>query len=339
MNYFDNLASEPWRYDFFDVLRTFERLAPGQPRIGEAGARDEEFITLGQDPYLEFPASNLTRADRDRQNRLRLLCRFTGLLGPQGALPLHLTVEARQWCDARDESFARFLDIFNHRFIALFYRAWADARPAAQFDRPDDDRFQDYVGSAVGMGTAPFQDRDSLDDRAKLPLAGLLGPAVKSAARIEGMLAYLFKADVEVEQLVGQWLQLDPEDQSCLSVRHGRLGAETLLGASVYSVHDMFRIRVYARSLEQFEDFLPAGAFCEKLADAIYFYIGEILDYDVEIAIGEKETRPAKLGGFGRLGWTTWMKKEDAPAKEGWRRDCRFRPAERARRKQKMTRQ
>ncbi len=338
MNFFEDLAREPWRFDFFDVLRSIERAAPDRPRIGDAGARDEELLVLGQDPYLEFPASNLTRLDRDVHDRIRLLCRFAGLLGPQGPLPLHLTVEARLWCDARDESFARFLDIFNHRFLALFYRAWADARPAAQHDRPEQDRFMDYVGAATGMGTRPYQHRDSLGDLTKLPLAGLMGPAVKSASRVENMVAFLFSADVEVEQMVGLWLPLEAADQSSLSVKHASLGNDTLLGGSVYSVQDKFRIRIFAKSLAQFEAFLPDGAFCEKQADAIYFYLGSLLDYDVEIAIAEHETRPARLGGFGRLGWTTWMTDKSRPDRAGWRRDCRFRPAESAGRKQSSTR-
>jgi type VI secretion system protein ImpH len=334
MSFFEDLAREPWRFDFFDVLRSIERAAPDRPRIGDAGARDEELLVLGQDPYLEFPASNLTRLDRDVHDRIRLLCRFAGLLGPQGALPLHLTVEARQWCDARDESFARFLDIFNHRFLALFYRAWADARPAAQHDRPEEDRFIDYVGTVTGMGTKPYRHRDSLGDLAKLPLAGLMGPAVKSASRVENMVAFLFSADVEVEQMVGLWLTLEAADQSSLSARHAKLGTDTLLGGSVYSVQDKFRIRIFAKTLDQFEAFLPDGAFCQKLADAIYFYLGDLLDYDVEIAIPERETRPASIGGFGRLGWTTWMRDAGEPDRAGWRRDCRFRPAERASREQ-----
>ena len=85
------LAAEPWRFDFFDVLRNLEFDKPDKPRIGDSGARDEELVILGQDPYVEFPASNLSRFDLDRLGRYRILCRHLGLLGPQGALPLHTT--------------------------------------------------------------------------------------------------------------------------------------------------------------------------------------------------------------------------------------------------------
>ena len=85
--------------------------------------------------------STLSRAARDGQGRLALFVRFLGLLGPQGALPLAITEEAYGWSLAGDDAFPRFLDVFNNRFLQLFYRAWADARPIAQHERPEDDRF------------------------------------------------------------------------------------------------------------------------------------------------------------------------------------------------------
>ena len=330
MSFLADLAAEPYRFDLLDVLRRFERGNAHKPRIGDSGARDEELVILGQEPFLEFPASNLSVVDRDGRNRLRIICRFLGFLGPQGALPLHTTVEAKQWNDARDDSFARFLDIFGHRFLQLFFRAWADARPAAQHDRPDDDRFAGFVGAAIGIGARPYRDRDTVADLAKLALAGLMAPAVKSASRIENIVAFLFNAEVEVEQFIGQWLPIERSDQTALAAKHCGLGRDSLVGAAIYSVQDKFRLRIVARDLAQFEAFLPDGEFCEKLADAMFFYIGDLLDYDVEIAILARETRPVALGQFGRLGWTSWTKVNRRENEEELRRDCRFHPSERA---------
>ena len=327
MNIPSGIETEPWHFDFFSVLRGLERAGVGRPRIGDSGARDEELALLGQEPYVEFPASNLSKFERDHRGRIKIYSRFLGMLGPQGALPLQTTIEAKQWNDARDDAFTKFLDIFNHRFISLFFRAWADARPAAQHDRPSDDRFVAYAGSAAGVGTPPFRNRDSVDDFAKLTLAGLLAPAVKSASRIESMLTQLFKVPVEVEQLVGSWLPLAPEDRSSLSGRNSALGRDVMLGAAVYSVMDKFRIRIHTRSLAEFETFLPEGKNCEKFADLIYFYLGALLEYDVQLLIPVPEIRPMTVGSFGRLGWTSWM--TAAAAADGVRGDCTYHPSER----------
>ena len=89
------LAEEPWRFDFFAVLRRLERSYADRPRIGDSASRRDEFVVLGQDPYMDFPASNLSKFEqRRRTGRLRVFVKFLGLLGPQGALPLATTEEA-----------------------------------------------------------------------------------------------------------------------------------------------------------------------------------------------------------------------------------------------------
>ncbi len=329
MKFPEGIETEPWNFDLLSILRLMERQERHKPRIGDSAARDEEVVLLGQEPYLEFPASNLSRFDRDAKLRIRIFSRFLGMLGPQGALPLQTTVEARQWNEARDEAFTSFIDIFNHRFISLFFRAWADARPAAQHDRPDNDRFIAYIGSAAGIGTAPFRNRDSIADVAKLAVAGLLAPAAKSASRIESMIAHFFGVKTDVEQLVGSWLPLGSDECTTLGGRNAALGQDAMLGSAVYSVMDKFRIRIHTDSLAQFETFLPAGRNCRQMADLIYFYLGELLDYDVQLLIPEAEIRPAAAGSFGRLGWTTWMMAEGS-AGAGIRGDCTYHPADRA---------
>ena len=81
MTLFDQMKAEPWRFDFFHTLRQLERSNPDRPRIGDSAARREEYVDLGQVPYLEFPASNLA-AVNDRDGRLRILTKFLGLRLP-----------------------------------------------------------------------------------------------------------------------------------------------------------------------------------------------------------------------------------------------------------------
>ena len=186
MTILDEMQKEPWRFDFFSVMRRLERINRDRPRIGDSAARREEYVTLGQDPYLDFPASNLSRVVPDGQ-RLKIFVKFLGLLGPQGALPLTTTEESLGWHLMRDEAFPRFLDLFNHRFIQLFFRAWADARPIAQHDRPRDDRFIAYIGSLIGVGSTPLRDLDSVPDQAKLAFAGLISSAGQIRFEAQGI--------------------------------------------------------------------------------------------------------------------------------------------------------
>jgi type VI secretion system protein ImpH len=323
-----SLEAEPWRFDYFAVLRHLERTFKNRPRIGDSAARREEFVQLGQDPFLDFPASNLSRVEHGDNKPLKVFVRFLGLLGPQGALPLAITEESYHYLLARDDAFARFLDIFNHRFIQLFFRAWADSRPIAQHDRPDADRFVAYIGSAIGLGSTPYRGLDSIPDSAKLGFAGLLGAQARCASRLAGAICAMFSVEAEVEEFVGTRLILEAQEWTLLGTRHNVLGGTVLLGRNIFSVQDKIRARIFTKSLAQYMRFLPTGDLCEPLADLVFLYNGDQLDWDVELAIPAGAAEPIRIGRFGQLGWTTWMAPNWA-SMETYRRDARFHPAER----------
>jgi type VI secretion system protein ImpH len=327
-----NLQDEPWRFDYFAVLRHLERKHQDRPRISDSSARREEFVHLGQDPFMDFPASNLSRVSQSDGKPVTVFVKYLGLLGPQGALPLATTEEAHHYVIARDDAFPRFLDLFNHRFIQLFFRAWADSRPIVQHDRPNLDRFVAYIGSAVGAGSPPYQNLDSVPDAAKLGYAGLLGAQARCASRLAGAIRGLFKVDVEVEEFVGSRLVIEVAEWTILGERYNVLGGDALLGRTIFSVLDKIRIRIFTKNLTQYMRFLPTGDLCEPLADLVFFYSGEQLDWDTELAIPSGAAAPIRLGKFGQLGWTTWMS-PNWTSLEAFRRDARFHPAERMRQK------
>jgi type VI secretion system protein ImpH len=331
----DEMQKEPWRFDFFSVMRRLEQTHPHRPRIGDSSVRREEYVQLGQDPYMDFPSSNLSRVTVDDQ-RLRVFVKFLGLLGPQGALPLSTTEESLEWFLQRDDAFPRFLDLFNHRFLQLFFRAWADARPIAQHDRPKDDRFVAYIGSMIGVGTPLHRDLDEVPDAAKLSFAGLIGSQAKSASRLKGFISGLFDVEVEIDEFVGSWLVFGPSDRSRLGQSNSGLGTSLSLGASIFSVQDKIRVRIYTKDMVQYERFLPTGDLCGPLADAVFFYIGDQLEWEAELAIPVGAVVPAQLGKFGQLGWTSWMS-PNWSSKEEYRRDARFHPAERAHRNRRAS--
>jgi len=330
LTFLRNLESEPWRFDYFTVLRHLERTFADRPRIGDSAACREDFVQLGQDPFMDFPASNLARVVQSDGKPLKVFVKYLGLLGPQGALPLATTEEAYHYVLSQDDAFPRFLDVFNHRFIQLFFRAWADSRPIVQHDRPEADRFVAYIGSAIGVGSKPYENLDSVPDAAKLGFAGLLSAQAKCASRLAGAVCGLFNVKAEVEEFVGSRLMIEAAEWTILGGRYNRLGEDALLGRAVFSVQDKIRLRIFTKNLAQYIRFLPTGDLCEPLADLVFFYNGEQLDWDVELAIPSGAAEPIRVGKFGQLGWTTWM----APnwtSMEAYRHDARFHPAERMR--------
>src|SRR6185369_7881895 len=125
---------------------------------------------LGQEPDMAFapaPLASFEPGEKGRPGRLQV--RLFGLLGPNGPLPLHFTEYARERLrHANDPTLSRFLDLFHHRLMTLFYRAWAQAQPHVSRDRPNDDRFAVYVGALFGLSQPTSRNRDTLPDLAKL---------------------------------------------------------------------------------------------------------------------------------------------------------------------------
>jgi type VI secretion system protein ImpH len=324
MSYSDQLVAEPWRFDLFNVLRRYEREHPQKPRVGDSATVGDEFVILSQNPYMEFPASTLEGAIEEPSGRMRLIARFLGMFGPQGALPLTTTEESYIWLLERDDAFPRFVDIFQRRFLALFYRAWADPRPIAQNDRPKEDRFWAYIGSMIGVGSPPYRNVDTISDFAKMEFAGLLAPKAKSASRLRNLIAGLFGVKVEIDEFVGAWLSFEKQECTQLGSSQSLLGSDTILGASVFSVSDKFRIRVFVKDIAQYERFLPGPDLAQQIGDAVFLYLGEEFDWDMELAIPAGEITPVRLGQGAKLGWTSWMAPNWSRTDQTIRTDARF---------------
>jgi type VI secretion system protein ImpH len=324
----DELREDPWGTDFFTALRQFERSQRSKPRIGDSEVAAEDIVDLGQDPFLEFPASNVTRFDEREGRPPRLFTRFLGFFGPQGALPINTTVDAYQWSQGRDPSFARFTDIFANRFLQLFFRAWADSQPIAHHDRPDQDRFADYVGSFAGIGVDSLKVRDSLDDIAKLPFAGLVNAGARSASRLRQLLRGIFHAQVDIEERVGSWLTFEPSDRLLLG-GDAQLGLGTYVGDRVYSINEKICVLIRARDLKQYRRFLPRGEQFEQLTDLIFFYIGHRFEFDVRLSLPARYAPPTRLGQSGELGWTAWVTPNNDAGDDVYFDDAHFNALER----------
>ena len=215
----------------------------------------------------------------------RLQVRLFGLLGPNGPLPIHLTEYARERLrHAGDPTLSRFLDLFNHRFLTLFYRAWAQAQPHVNRDRPDDDRFAGYIGSFFGMAPAAFRERDSLPDLAKFFHVGALVRHTRNAEGLAQILQHFCRVPVRIEEFIDHWMTLDERERTRLAGDHSTLGSQRRdwqpsLGSAV-QVPDSSRP---ALARLEYEAFLPGGSQLQKVVDWVRLYLDFELDWDVRL--------------------------------------------------------
>jgi len=307
LTFFAELAAAPHRHDFYQTLRRLECLYAEKPRWGRARRPADESVRLGQDPDLSFAPAPLASFEFRPGETPRLQVKLFGLFGPNGPLPIHLTEYARERLKhAGDPTLSRFLDIFHHRFLALFYRAWAQAQPHVNRDRPKEDRFTVYVGALLGMASAPFRDRDRLPDLAKFFHVGTLIRQVRNVEGLTHILQHYFRVPVRIEEFVGHWMSLSVSERTRLS-EGAALGAGAVLGSYVWDRQHKFRIHLGPLTLSQYESFLPGGALLRKLVDWVRLYLCFELDWDVRLLLQRNEVPSVMLGGRQRLGWTSWL--------------------------------
>jgi type VI secretion system protein ImpH len=309
------MARAPWRYDFFQALRLVENRHPDKPRLGTARRPADEPVRLGQSTELTFAPAALSAVNLDdRSGRPRIEVRFFGLFGPNGPLPLHLSAYARERRMHRgDETFGRFADLFHHRMLLLFYRAWAQAQPAASLDRPGEDRFADFVGSLLGIGGAAWRDRSAAPHHARLAFAGVLSRQVRNAEGLASLLTGWLRKPVRVEQFVGRWMALPRSEHSRLTRPGARrrsssaqLGASGVLGATVFDRQHHVRVHVGPLHLHEFESLLPSGSALPAIEALVGQYVGDEFGWDLRLQLAADEVPPCMLGRGGRLGWTSW---------------------------------
>ena len=309
---FAALARAPWSFDFFQALRRLESAFPDRPRLGRGVRPADEPVRLSQEPSVAFAPSTLSAfEEHEGGTPPRLEQRFFGLLGPNGPLPLHLTEYIRDRVQHHgDRTLARFVDMFHHRLGVLFYRAWADARPSVQHDRPGEDRFAVYVGSLAGYGGPAASERDAVPDHAKRFFTGHLARQAKSAEALAAMLEGYFGVPAQVEQFVLGWLELPADQRTALGGTcrpSGALGVGSILGRRVCDVQSRICVVLGPLDLDRFTDFLPGGRSLDSLMDWVRNHVGWEFDWSVRLVLARDEVPAVRLAREGRLGRTAWL--------------------------------
>ena len=328
----DLLETVPFEFDFFQAVRLFERVFPHRKPVGGKAIPSDEVMRFGAHASVVFPASAIQRIDWSTYGPPAVVVNFMGLTGPQGVLPLvysHMIIERIR---AKDPGMAAFFDIFNHRMISLFYRAWEKYRFAIAYERRDPEQ-RDPVTHVllhlIGIGTEGLQTRQAVPDEALLFYTGLLSLHPRSASALKNILWDYFDVPVEIEQFVGAWYRLDTSTQ-CEFARDStseQAGIGVIVGDEIWDQQSGVRIRLGPLTLKRYLDFLPNGTAYQPLKALARFFGGDGLDFEVQLVLKRDEVPPAELGvasgsdepdaGSGdleaekvpaQLGWSTWAK-------------------------------
>ena len=308
------IKQEPYRFDFYQAVRRIDCAHPDKSPTGMSARPRKDAVRFGQVPNTAFASSTLASLQFSEGGGAPVLSQnFLGLFGPNGPLPTHLTEYARDRLrHHRDPGFTRFADMFHHRVLSHFYRVWAQARPTVQADRPEHDRFSVYVGALAGLGMPAFLDADALPQPAKLHFIGHLSSLPRHASGLASIIESLFKVPARIVEFISHWLNIPKRDRLLLGSQPGLgvLGSNAVLGERVWQRQDKFQVCLGPLSLQQYEDFLPAGKSFPALVASVRNYLGLELLWELRLQLRGTEKPAVCLGKQGVLGWTSWLESD-----------------------------
>ncbi len=303
MSYADLLYAHGPEFDFFQAVRLLELLKhdPADP----AWPPVEDVARFCAHQSLSFPPSAIFAVEPPPAGRRTpiITVNFLGMTGPLGALPTHYTQLlmriAREGRGTERTALRDWLDLFNHRMVALYFRAWEKYRFPVPFLRfaaarraagavepgagPEPDPFTRSLLSLIGLGTPALRHRlhvdappppgdpfaaprplARVDDLALLHYAGLFAHKPRNAVGLAAVVRDYFDLPADVAQFTGQWLYLEPASQSRLPGEGGgvncELGVNAVAGERVWDVVSKFRVRLGPLHYRQFVEFLPDPA-------------------------------------------------------------------------------
>lgn len=347
----EQLRARPQAFGFFQALRILQRyfdlrssLAERRFPVGHDFQPIREIVRFQAVPSLSFPASEIlgfrlpespaaatASAESAEDAPPRMAIGFMGLVGPSGVLPRHYTQTVIDEAKGREGTpTGDFFDLFTHRIVSLFYRAWEKYRLPVNFENaqwgrdlaagPSADAITACLYALIGLGPAATRRRQAVDDSAYLFYSGLFAARPRQAVSLRRILGELFQLPVRVEQFRGEWLQLEESHCSRLqsfspsgSAANNRLGWNTVAGSRVWSCECLLRIRIGPVSYPQFCELLPGGEKLQQISQFVRQYVGTTLETEYQIVLAQADVPHLCLSQADptasppRLGRNTWL--------------------------------
>ncbi|HEY8746367.1 MAG TPA: type VI secretion system baseplate subunit TssG [Tepidisphaeraceae bacterium] len=332
------LTDDAPQFDFFQAVRLLVRQSRqnasvnGSAPPGEDSSPAKEAVRFRSSPTLSFAAAPIQSIKPPADGApAEMTVTFMGLTGPSGALPHHYTSTVIEQERNRDPSMRAFFDLFHHRLVSHFYRAWEKYRFPTAYERTrlgtsghdrttahtpwnGTDPFTSALMCLVGLGNRGHQGRLNVGEELLLFYAGQYSRRPRSAGTLATLLTDCFGVTTEVLQFHGRWLPLEEADRSRLGRPDGAegyctLGRSLVLGRQVWECQSRFRIRLGPLTYDQFCKFLPGSEGLRQATELTRMYAGAEFDFDVEPVLLAAERPRSRLGrkGGGRLGANFWL--------------------------------
>jgi type VI secretion system protein ImpH len=313
------LNEAPESFGFFQAVRLMHRRLRGRAGVGDFAPPSEEVVRFTVNPSLAFPAGDIQDLFLDPEGQPRLMVNFMGLVGHMGVLPIQysLLIDEQAAKEGDPEGFRDFLDIFHHRILSLFYKAWEKAHFFVSFERGESDPITRRLMDLIGLGSGDLHDRMGIRDEALLFYSGLLGSRHRNAVSLERLLADYFQVPVEVVQFKGGWFGLSAESLCRIDDDEGlggSLGTGSVVGDEIWDPQARIHLRIGPLRREAYNRFLPGGNSHTALKGITQFFGDGQFDFEVQLILQREDVPGIVLGAeedeAPPLGWCTWIRTE-----------------------------
>lgn len=297
----DSLIENPSEHDFYKAVFIIQQqLSTGKSqhnKVGYDSLPKSELIRFKADQHLGFPGQSISQikaketSDKEKI-AVDMHVSFMGLTGASGVLPQHYSELVLARLKMKDTGMRDFYDLFNHRLISLFYRAWEKYRFPVNY--------QKNQHLAPDSFTAVL-DQLSGEESIMKHYAGIFNKKVRTIDGLTLILKDFTQCDVTIKQFQGQWQKLALADRTRLGERkspegqYAALGIDATIGSKVWDINSAINIVIKPKSNRSMQSLLPGKTETKLLKKLISNYLGNTIKYKMRLEVKEPDIPKVQL--------------------------------------------
>lgn len=282
--------------NFYRFCQWLERSHPGLPVTGSDWQLRHEPVRFRPHPGMGFPAGEIRGSETSEHPHLPPTVRITfmGLYGIEAPLPTQYIDDIAQRREGY-EATCDFLDIFNHRLIAQYYRIWRKYSYPATFQPGGVDNTSQYLLGLVGLGIpgcATAAGTPLSRFLALLPVMMLPGRTAEGL----GALVRLLAPQTQTTVFHHDRCRVPLKASARMSMRQPlSLKHRPVMGTYATDVNGQVLLMLTTDDAEEARGWLPEGELNRNLNALLHVYLGVHLNVRMQLRVPRHLLADARL--------------------------------------------
>lgn len=311
MNSVTKLASENRiqieRMHLFALMRYLHLQYQLPSTIGYEKSIQSTPLRFGQMVKLSSQERQINHIEH-HEDRARVKLQGFGMLGSNGILPIHISEAIyEKILHDKNTAFIDFLDIFHHRLVGLFYKAWLTSEPAVMLESPDGQRFNEVLSAFAGIGALECSELEQEFQYNQYYYTCLLLNQNMPVENLQEILSCYFNFPIRIQQNLGQWKQASEFATTLSSNASYKLGEGILIGTQYFDKTQKFRVIIGPVDVRTYQRLLPNGDLAKLLHRWIVRYTKLHYQFDIEVIVDKNDIAESIMNATHALGHTSWL--------------------------------